>query len=339
MTRQLLIDNFLNDYFGDEYQVVSLAGDASFRRYHRIYQGDNSYLLMDAPPTLESVQSFVDVATVLAEVVNVPDILKQDIANGLLLLQDFGETEFAHKLILSHDKDANAELYGQAMTEIGNIQRLDSTKSAVANHIALYDSKKLHDEMALFIDWFVPFIGYELSDNDKQLWQALTSQVVDEVLTQPQVVVHRDYHSRNLMIDKNSPRLGVIDFQDALIGAYSYDLVSLVRDAYIDVSEEWVMARLREYHAINGVAKAFDDFVKDVNVMGVQRHLKVLGIFVRLCQRDGKTRYLSNIPKVWSDLNIELTELSDGNNVYGQFAQFLDKITPNYKQKFQEILK
>lgn len=340
--RHQAMTDFLGKALTGEYRIESLAGDASFRRYHRIYQGDSSYLLMDAPPEKESVDSFVTVAGVLSSVVNVPDILYKDMAAGFLLLQDFGVVEFAHEIT---DGD-NASLYKKALESLKQLQSLKVKDAAVSAYIPPYSCEKLLEEMALFWDWFLPYVGYQADETDTALWKRFTDAIARAVEKQPDVVVHRDYHSRNLMLDKNSDRLGVIDFQDALVGSYVYDLVSLVRDAYIRFDEAWVADRLKDAYEILAVAddfgKDFPTFLTDVNVMGVQRHLKVLGIFVRLCQRDGKTRYLADIPTVMKDLLAELTYLGGADThdaqiqaVSAEFLAWLEKnITPLYEKKF-----
>lgn len=321
-----LMSAFLDDFFTDDYTVVSLAGDASFRRYHRIFKGDDTYLLMDAPPEKESVVEFVAIAEIMGKAVNTPDILKKDVDNGFLLLQDFGEIEFAH---LIKPNDDNNELYKKALLALKNIQSIDINSA----NIPPYSDEKYETEMNLFSEWFLPYIGKEIDDT---LWQSLKQVVISDIQTQPKVVVHRDYHSRNLMADKNSDRLGVIDFQDALIGAYTYDLVSLVRDAYIDVDEKWVNQQIKAFYEILNPDTDLTTFTKEVNIMGVQRHLKVLGIFIRLYQRDGKEKYLGNIPKVMNDLIIELQWLKehDANVIYGEFLAFIESILPKYKEKF-----
>lgn len=328
--RTTLMTAFLDEFFTDDYTVVSLAGDASFRRYHRIFKGDDTYLLMDAPPEKESVVEFVAVAEIMGKAVNTPDILKKDMDNGFLLLQDFGEVEFAH---LIKANDDNNELYQKALLALKDIQSIDINSA----NIPPYSDEKYETEMNLFTEWFLPYIGQTIDDT---LWTSLKQAVINNVQTQPKVVVHRDYHSRNLMADKNSDRLGVIDFQDALIGAYSYDLVSLVRDAYIDVDETWVNQQIKAFYEIlNPNLNPNSDlttFTKEVNIMGVQRHLKVLGIFIRLYQRDGKEKYLGNIPKVMNDLIIELQWLKEhnANAIYGEFLAFIKNILPSYQEKF-----
>lgn len=167
------------------------------------------------------------------------------------------------------------------------------------------------------------------------LWENFCQVVLEGINSQPKVVVHRDYHSRNLMIDKHSDRLGVIDFQDACVGAYTYDLVSLLRDAYIDIDDDWVMTQIQAFHSLKKPSVDLSTFIHQTNIMGVQRHLKVLGIFVRLAQRDGKARYLADIPKVMHDLCYEVNALVGVDPVFLAFDDWLqDVLYPAYMTMF-----
>lgn len=327
---------FLHNHLTAGFSIESLPGDASFRRYHRIFMPHSlgekqiSYLLMDAPPEKESVIEFIHVAQIMSEVVNVPDILAKDVAAGFLLLQDFGTVEFAH-LIAQDDKNKNS-YYTQALDALSALQKL-------GNHVDLpfYDADKLTQEMNLFGEWFLSYLQVDMDENAQMLWCKLQQSLIQDILQQPQVVVHRDYHSRNLMLDKSSGLLGVIDFQDALIGAYTYDLVSLVRDAYVDYDETWVQERILQFYQLIQPEVDFGSFVSQVNIMGVQRHLKVLGIFIRLSQRDGKHRYLQNIPKVMKDLKTEIDWLiaNTQNPIYQQFLDWLNEfVMPKYEHHF-----
>lgn len=325
---------FLNANLSMGFRVESLAGDASFRRYHRIYMnagggGHTTYLLMDAPPDKESVVEFVNVAEIMTSAVNVPDIIARDIERGFLLLQDFGTVEFAH--LIRDDADNVNAYYTRALQTLADLQTLPTDVNLPA-----YSDEKLSAEMDLFTEWFLPYVGVSLTEDAKSMWQTFKDDLIEQIKLQPKVVVHRDYHSRNLMADKGSDALGVIDFQDAVIGAYSYDLVSLVRDAYVDFHETWVNARIGEFHAIKALNINLDDFIRDVNIMGVQRHLKVLGIFIRLSERDGKNRYLEDIPKVMKDLNAELEWLqSHGEQSIEPFYAWLKAhVLPSYHANF-----
>lgn len=332
--RQDEMMTFLNANLSNGFRVETLAGDASFRRYHRIYVStnvseSNTYLLMDAPPEKESVFEFVNAAEILTSAVNVPDIIARDMDRGFLLLQDFGTVEFAH---LIHDDAGNVDTYyTKALQTLADLQALP-----IDVNLPAYGDDKLSTEMDLFIEWFLPYIGVSMTQDVRRMWQKFQSDLIEQIDRQPKVVVHRDYHSRNLMMDKGSNALGVIDFQDAVIGAYSYDLVSLVRDAYIDFDETWVNAKIGEYHAIKSLNISLDDFIRDVNIMGVQRHLKVLGIFIRLSKRDGKHRYLDDVPKVMKDLWAELAWLQAyGEPCIEPFRIWLKtQVLPSYHAAF-----
>lgn len=322
--RHDLMMDFLNTHIQGEFRVESLAGDASFRRYHRIYQGEDTYLLMDAPPDKESTAEFIAIAGIMGQAVNTPDILAKDTELGFLLLQDFGTTEFAHA-IKTDQKDA---LYRKALLTLIELQKIPT------DSVPIYSDDKLLSEMALFTEWFLPYVGADIS---AELWQDLTATVITHIHEQPSVLVHRDYHSRNLMIDKNSDELGVIDFQDALVGAYTYDLVSLVRDAYIDFDEARVSIQVKQFYELKQPNVDYETFVRQLNMMGVQRHLKVLGIFVRLAKRDGKERYLADIPKVMKDLCFEINALTEVAPVFATFDNWLQEVLyPKYTQLFEK---
>lgn len=328
---------FLNANLAAGFRVESLAGDASFRRYHRIFvpsqNGEMSYLLMDAPPEVESVAQFLHTADVLSAAVNVPDIIARDVPRGFLLLQDFGTVEFAH--LIADDAQNKDSYYAKALSTLAALQTI-----ATDVDLPAYSDEKLSQEMALFSEWFLPYLGVTMSQKAQQLWQSVQQTLLKDIAAQPKVVVHRDYHSRNLMADKGSDALGVIDFQDAVIGAYTYDLVSLVRDAYIDYDEAWVQRQIGQFYQKISPSVDLGSFIAQTNVMGVQRHLKVLGIFIRLSQRDGKHRYLENIPKVMRDLLAELEWLSANTTtaVYGEFLAWInDELMPAYQSKFAPV--
>lgn len=194
-------------------------------------------------------------------------------------------------------------------------------------------------EMSLFDEWFLPYIGVNLDEKTQQQWLNLQNQIVKDATAHPQVVVHRDFHSRNLMIVHNdlNQDLGVIDFQDAVIGSYLYDLASLLRDAYINVDENWVETNLQHFYNMTTYKNTLDfqQVKNDFNVISLQRHLKVIGIFIRLSQRDGKDRYLANMPKVMQDLLNSLKNLVSKNQVYADFYAWIEQVVlPKFQQKF-----
>lgn len=351
-TRQQQLENWLQQVFEDQTFILdSLPGDASARQYHRIQLFDaNSsddtpaarYIVMDSADEQEAMQQFVNVTKLMAPAINVPELIAQDMAQGFLVLQDFGATEFAHLLVDAPTAKVN-DCYQLAMKTLVDLQKTPVQTARVEHELPDYDSAMLNREMDLFRDWFIPYIGVSLNE---KLWENLKSALIDDILIQPQVIVHRDYHSRNLMQDQaDHSRLGVIDFQDAVIGAYTYDLVSLVRDAYVEWPESQVSSWVNDFWQLQQLATlptadSAEQFEHDLNVMGVQRHLKVLGIFIRLSERDGKNRYLADIPKVMSDLLLELNWLAEqGNDAMKlavlPFNQWLqDSVLPAYQDKF-----
>lgn len=351
-TRQQQLENWLQQVFEDQTFILnSLPGDASARQYHRIQLFDaNSsddtpaarYIVMDSADEQEAMQQFVNVTKLMAPAINVPELIAQDMAQGFLVLQDFGATEFAHLLVDAPTAKVN-DCYQLAMKTLVDLQKTPVQTARVEHELLDYDSAMLNREMDLFRDWFIPYIGVSLNE---KLWENLKSALIDDILIQPQVIVHRDYHSRNLMQDQaDHSRLGVIDFQDAVIGAYTYDLVSLVRDAYVEWPESQVSSWVNDFWQLQQLATlptadSAEQFEHDLNAMGVQRHLKVLGIFIRLSERDGKNRYLADIPKVMSDLLLELNWLAEqGNDAMKlavlPFNQWLqDSVLPAYQDKF-----
>ncbi|AOY91747.1 aminoglycoside phosphotransferase [Cupriavidus sp. USMAA2-4] len=275
------------------------SADASFRRYFRVNSarpGHATLIVMDAPPAQEDCRPFIHVSELFgAAGVTVPRVLEQDLAQGFLLLTDLG-----HQTYLSRLDSANArQLYGDAATALVRIQAATRPGALPA-----YDRALLQRELDLFPEWYV---ARHLGVTPSAAQQADLREVMDTLLAnnlaQPQVYVHRDYHSRNLMVLDGEANPGILDFQDAVIGPITYDAVSLWRDAYIEWEEEEQLDWLIRYwerarRAGLPVAADFGDFYRDFEWMGLQRHLKVLGIFARLYHRDGKDGYLANLPLV-----------------------------------------
>jgi aminoglycoside/choline kinase family phosphotransferase len=280
----------------------AVSGDASFRRYFRGFTETRSWILVDAPPDKENSQTFVEVARRLARGgVAVPEVREANLELGFMCLADFGDTLLWSKLDAaqantSAQPDANA-LYHSAFAELVKIQQCD----AGTPPLPLYDEALLLREMRLFTDWFCGGImQFKLSAFEVGMLENVYRFLADVAQAQPQVFVHRDYHSRNLMYREGmSP--GVIDFQDAVLGPVTYDLVSLLKDVYISWPRaqvnEWVLAYAA--HAQDGGILRHvqpQPLLRSFDLMGVQRHLKVAGIFGRLWLRDGKSRYLQDIP-------------------------------------------
>ena len=272
------------------------SADASFRRYFRVAAGDTHLIVMDAPPTHEDCQPFIHVAQLFGSAINVPQILAQDLAQGFLLLSDLGNTTYLSAL--QNDIGQADALYRDALNALVQLQ-----KASTPDDLPPYDRERLLNEMLLFPQWYLG-VHKNVTLIDKQSAQltVIYNALLDNNLAQTQVWVHRDYHSRNLMqVAQGNP--GVLDFQDALYGPITYDLASLLRDAYIEWDEaqqiDWLV-RYWEAARSAGLAvpAAFDVFYKDFEWMGLQRHLKVLGIFARLYHRDGKSGYLKDLPLV-----------------------------------------
>lgn len=272
------------------------SSDASFRRYFRVDAPDGAtYIVMDAPPPQEDVRPFIHVAEVFGETgASVPKILAQDIERGFLLLTDLGSTTYLNQL----NADSAHKLYLDAIDALVMMQA--QSKPDV---LPEYDRALLHRELMLFPDWYIAkHLGVQLSDKQTALLNTVFDTLLANNLAQPQVYVHRDYHSRNLMVlPQGNP--GILDFQDAVYGPITYDLVSLLRDAYIQWDEEMVLDWAIRYwerakRAGLPVNPDIDMFYRDFEFMGLQRHLKVLGIFARLYHRDGKDGYLKDLPLV-----------------------------------------
>jgi len=276
----------------------SASDDASFRRYFRVDTDSPaaSLIVMDAPPPMEDCRPFVHAAKVLGEAgMTVPEVLEADLEHGFLLLQDFGDCTYLQAL----NDDSADVLYAEASKAL--IKAQSASRPRV---FADYDRDLLMREMMLFPEWYVSrHKGVELSAAELQTLHTTFETLVSSNLAQPAVYVHRDYHSRNLMLIPGTGNPGVLDFQDAVHGPITYDLVSLFRDAYLSWPEErvldWTIRHWERARAAGlPVHRHFDDFYRDFEWMGLQRHLKVLGIFARLYHRDGKNRYLSDLPLV-----------------------------------------
>lgn len=272
------------------------SADASFRRYFRVQKGDTSRIVMDAPPDKEDSAPFVRVANWLQSMeLNAPRVLGADLAQGLLLLSDLGTTRYLD--VLNADPDRADKLYADA---IGALVTLQQEGVQFHSELPPYDETLLRTELALFSDWLCgTHLGIEFSDDESQQWQAVVALLVKNALDQPSVFVHRDYHSRNLMlVDENNP--GILDFQDAVCGPYTYDLVSLLKDCYIAWAPsqvaKWASSFFRQReHDLGTISE--DLFMRHFELMGVQRQLKAAGIFARLNRRDGKPGYMHDIPR------------------------------------------
>ncbi|QVL45990.1 MAG: phosphotransferase [Methylophilaceae bacterium] len=276
------------------FTLSTASADASFRRYFRVHLENETLIAMDAPPQLENCQLFVDVDRLfLACGLHVPEIVAQDLEQGFLLLSDLGSKTYLSELT----KDNAQSMYGDATNALIKLQ-LASKPGILPN----YDAAMLMREMQLFIDWYIAkHLNIQLSDAQQAVLQKTFAVLTDNIVHQSQVYVHRDYHARNLMVCDNNP--GILDFQDAVYGAITYDLVSLLKDAYIGWEEaemmDWVVRYWDAARKVQlPVPRDFSEFYRDFEWMGAQRHIKVLGIFARLSHRDGKDGYLKDMPLV-----------------------------------------
>ena len=276
------------------------SDDASFRRYFRLHGDGSSFIVMDAPPPQEDVRPFIDVAAALAAIgLNAPRVMAADVEQGFLLLTDLGERQYLDAL--RDDPALAASLYSDAVRAL---LRLQQQGNKFVADLPAYDETLLRSELDLFHDWLCgTHLGLNLSTAEQAGWQAVCRVLIDNALSQPQVFVHRDYHSRNLMVTPDD-NPGLLDFQDAVSGPLTYDLVSLLKDCYI----RWQPAARREralefYAGLDArLRKDMDEaeFERRFDLMGVHRHLKAAGIFCRLNHRDGKGRYLDDVPQTLS---------------------------------------
>jgi len=279
---------------GPDFRIAPASADASFRRYFRVTLGDaRSFVAMDAPPGREDCAAFVRVAQLLrAAGVNAPEVHAQDLAQGFLLLTDLGTVTYLDAL-----NEGNADaLMRDAIAALVKWQL--ATRPGM---LPPYDEALLRRELALFPEWYVGrHLGRALDAAQAEAWETLCAALVASALAQPALYVHRDYMPRNLM--RCEPNPGVLDFQDAVVGPLSYDIASLTRDAFVS----WDEARVRDWSARYWrdarraglpVHADFAEFWRALEWMGLQRHLKVLGIFARLTYRDGKPQYLADTPR------------------------------------------
>ena len=278
---------------GAAFSLAPASADASFRRYFRVTLDNATRIVMDAPPQREDCRPFVQVAQLMRDAgLHVPEVLAADLDQGFLLLTDLGDTTYLKAL----NENNAAALFGDAITALIAWQR--ASRPGV---LPPYDRALLQREMDLFPEWYVGrHLGLTLSDVQRATLAGINKLLADSALAQPAVYVHRDYMPRNLMLSKPNP--GVLDFQDAVYGPITYDVASLFRDAFISWPEERVIDWVARYweqakRAQLPVDVDFGEFYRSLEWMGLQRHLKVLGIFARICYRDGKPAYLEDAPR------------------------------------------
>ena len=331
MERQQQIHQWLEGMRpGRPFTLAPASADASFRRYFRAtFEDGTTAIVMDAPPSHEDVRPWLHVQQLFSAAgAHVPAVEAQDLERGYLLLSDLGNTTYLS--LLSADDPATARrLYLDAIDALIRIQ-----KASVANALPAYDRALLKREIDLFPEWYVQrHLGVTLDAPLQKAMEQAFERIIDVNLAEPRVFVHRDYHSRNLMClpeGHNNP--GVIDFQDAVYGPISYDMVSLLKDAYIEWTEEMLLDWLITYwerarKAGLPISADFAEFHRDFEWMGVQRHLKVLGIFARLYHRDGKDGYLKDMPLVAKYLRAACTRYAELSPIRKVLDLLEDKVT------------
>lgn len=294
-----------------DYTLDKMMADASNRKYYRVKVGDESYVVMDASGDKESIYPFIDISVRLLKAkIEVPRILAQNIPEGLLLLTDVGSQHLADML-----SPMSVELlYMKGIHEIVKMQKIDTVG------MDFYDRDFLLKEMNLMLEWYlIQHKQVTLSEEEQSTLVQTLEFIADEVLSQPQnLFVHRDFHSRNIMLE--SGKLVLLDYQDALSGALTYDLVSLLKDVYVEFDAQKIQELALEFKALKGLDVSDEQFLYWFDLMGLQRHLKILGIFARLDIRDGKSNYLQNLPLTLKYV-LEVCDKYDSLNPLGQLLR------------------
>jgi N-acetylmuramate 1-kinase len=308
--------------------IAPASADASFRRYFRVTRGEDSYIVMDAPPEKEDSRPFLEVARILGSLdLNVPMVLARDMERGFLLLSDLGSRQYLDALPVDGAAD---ELYAAALKGLRTMQ---TAEPGLSQHLPRYDRALLLREMELLPEWFLQrHLRLTIDAQERAMLNRLFESLVEVAVSQPACFVHRDYHSRNLLVTlENNP--GILDFQDAVWGPVTYDLASLLKDCYI----AWPPARVRQWvleyresllEAGFKLAADAAQFVRWFDLTGLQRHIKVLGIFSRLFYRDGKSQYLHDLPRV-------LTYVRDTALSYPESAAFAEFVVSRIDREFK----
>lgn len=290
----------------DSVELEVVSGDASFRRYFRIHTVDGSLILMDAPPDKEDSAPFVDIAGRLRSAgLNAPEILKFDLQRGFGLLSDFGDTLYRELITEDSIDELMPGLFDILAVMAGGVDKAG---------LPDYNADFLQTELDLFTEWYLALHKQRpLSGAEKACWIGLCERLIDSAGSQPQVFVHRDFHSCNLLQTRDGP--GIIDFQDAVRGPLSYDFVSLAWDRYIAWPRQRLEKWMNETHDLLDTACSLQDWTRQCDLMGLQRNLKIVGIFARLHYRDGKDGYLQMIPRFYR-------YLLDVLPLYPEFSEF-----------------
>ncbi len=300
-TRENALHKWLKTIYPDsDYSLAPLAGDASFRRYYRLHHAGITQIIMDSPPDRIPLAPFVYVRRLLAEQgVRTPQIYAIDDTLGFAVLEDFGNVLLQDAL----NQSSAHPLYQSAIQILTQIHHHHSPQPIELQH---FDQTFMLQELNLFHDWFLQrYLGLSLNTDEHQLLQTTFQNLTTQIANQPQVLIHRDYHSRNIMLlDRQPdalPKFGIIDFQDAMIGPITYDLVSLLKDCYIQLSQDQISFWLHYFYQQSQLTQPyeFSDLQHAFDWCGLQRHLRILGTFCRLHLRDGKSNYLHDLPRTY----------------------------------------
>jgi N-acetylmuramate 1-kinase len=332
LTRQNALNTWLDKLISDSsFSLAPIAGDASFRCYFRLHHHSSSLVVMDAPPGQEDLSAFVDMARILAKAgVRTPEILAYDLTQGFALLEDFGDTLLLDDIA----SDQTASHYQLALNCLHQIQR----GTLHAPELRPFNPHIMENELQLFRTWFLErWLGITLTHPEEILLNHALTYITEHIMKQPQCLIHRDYHARNLaLIGPHHHRtLGVLDFQDAMLGPFTYDLVSLLKDVYVEWPEKTRVQWLNHfYHTLsNQRGWSRDAFEHGFHLCGLQRHLKILGIFCRLDQRDGKPRYLRDLPLT---LNYILVALQEDKTLHPFYHFMQTRVCPLFHEKTTE---
>lgn len=322
----------LEAYFGKaDFELVPITGDASFKIFYRLIHQHQTYMVMLAPPDKEKVTEFFEIDNIFIQRgVSAPKILAVNLIQGFFLMEDFGD-ELYSQILSEQNRD---ELYRKALVALLKIQ------SGPLPNLPKFDESLIQTECDLFTQWALPLLNLSLNTEEKVVLTKLFKRLIDHFLAQPQVLVHRDYHSRNLFVLSNPERSpGVIDFQDAVIGPITYDVVSLLKDCYVSWPPDKIRPILEDFYISaklknKDLMASFEQFNHWVDWTGLQRHIKVLGIFARLYVRDNKPRYVYDMPRIVQYILAvaqNYPELSDfhgfiQNRVEPALSQFLKEL-------------
>lgn len=313
---------FLNSQRIFNYKITKVAGDASFRSYYRIYCENKTFILMFAPPSCEDIKPFVKIDKLLVKNnFSAPKIFAIDEKNGFILLQDFGDDTYSKVLAKTSKKSLKKhefQLYKKAADCLIEVQQLN-----LPQDVALYNQELLLREVMLFVDWYLPLKKIIITDLEKEKYKNLWLKIFSYLDKKNQVLVLRDYHADNLMIlqhKRGFKRVGLLDFQDAVIGSKAYDLVSLLEDARRDLIVENRQMIFDYYIEKSNCDKI--SFTQDYAILSLQRNIKILGIFARLAMRDGKNNYLELMPRV---SNFVRSRIYSNNEILKEISKMLEQ--------------